>query len=83
MRKYLSILLAVAHVATVPVSPGTAPPVTDIELFFEVKLLLRERFWGRRVEVDQWTGGRLRMRGVSRPSTCRIRGNPSGAGTWS
>ncbi len=67
MRRYLSILLADAHVATVPVSPDTALAVQDIELFFEVKLLLRERFWGRRVEVDQWTGGRLRMRGVSSP----------------
>lgn len=67
MRRHLSILLAVAHVATAPVAPGTAPPVHDIELFFEVKLLLREKFWGRRVEVDQWTGGRLRMHGVSSP----------------
>jgi len=67
MRRYLSILLAIAHVASVPASTGTAPAVQDIELFFEVKLLVRERFWGRRVEVDQWTGGRLRMRGKSLP----------------
>jgi len=67
MRRYLSILLAAAHVASVPASAAPAPAVQDIEVFFEVKLLVRERFWGRRVEVDQWSGGRLRMRGTSLP----------------
>ena len=67
MRKHLSILLAAAYVASGPASTGTALAVQDIEVFFEVKLLVRERFWGHRVEVDQWTGGRLRMRGTPLP----------------
>jgi len=31
------------------------------QLEFESKLLIRERSWGRRIEVDQWAGGSLLM----------------------
>ncbi|NIM62427.1 MAG: hypothetical protein GTO30_12505, partial [Acidobacteria bacterium] len=35
----------------------------EIELFYEVKLLVRQSAWGRSVQLDQWTGGRVRMTG--------------------
>ena len=40
---------------------ATAPPAPGLEVHFEVKLLVRDQVWGRRVEIDQWSAGRLRL----------------------
>jgi len=62
MRWLLSLLLA-ATATGVPVTRGAEADTTDVEVYFEVKLLVRERVWGRSIQVDQWTGGRVSMRG--------------------
>ena len=38
-----------------------ATPEPRYELEFECKIRVRERVWGRRVELDQWAGARLAM----------------------
>lgn len=57
-------LLTIALLALQPAPefPVEAGPPADVELYFEAKLLVRQRSWGRRIEVDQWAGGRLAMR---------------------
>ena len=49
--------------ATLPLLFAMAIPAQGLEVHFEVKLLVRDRVWGRRVEVDQWSGGRLLLSG--------------------
>ena len=46
-----ALLLLLAHPATAEL----------FQLEFESKLLIRERSWGRRIEVDQWAAGSLLM----------------------
>jgi hypothetical protein len=50
---------------------AVAPP-PEIEVYFEIKLLVRERVWGRHVQVDQWSGGRVRMTGESAPDGASV-----------
>ncbi len=59
----LLITLACALAATAEPPPDTAVAAVELEVYFEAKLLVRRRAWGRRWEVDQWNGGRVRMRG--------------------
>ena len=57
----LPLLFLLAGGAATPAEPVAS--AGELELFFEVKLLVREHVRGRRVQVDQWTGGRVRMAG--------------------
>lgn len=49
------------------VAAATPPDPPTLDVFFEVKLLVRERAWGRAVQVDQWSGGRVRLAGTTLP----------------
>jgi hypothetical protein len=56
-------LLVVLACPAPPATAGPTPaPSANYELFFELKLLVRDRRLGQRVELDQWAGGRLLMR---------------------
>ena len=51
--------------AAVPAPAATAAP-QPLEVSFEVKLLVRHRTRGFDLQLDQWSGGRMRMEGTRR-----------------
>jgi hypothetical protein len=57
-------LLLVAATATTAAQPGTAE-ATEVELFFELKLLYRRAGLFGKTIVDQWAGGRLLARATA------------------
>jgi hypothetical protein len=61
------LMLSLAVLLAGGVAPAPDPGVLsdELEVFFEVKLLVRQRVWGRQVQVDQWSSGRVRMKAVA------------------
>jgi hypothetical protein len=57
----LQLAFLLASAAAAPSDSAVPPP--ELEVYFEIKLLVRERVRGRPVQVDQWSGGRVRMVG--------------------
>lgn len=63
---FAALAVALLTVTSVPSAAATTPAL-PVELYFELKLLLRERRGPLRVEVDAWAGGRLALQARELP----------------